>query len=130
MATLFTRILNKELPGHFVYLDDVCGAFLSIAPLQAGHTLVVPRHEVDHWLDLPAEELAHCMEVARKIGQAQMQAFKARKIGMMVAGLEVPHVHIHVVPMQDESDLDFAKAKEVPQEELAAAAEAIKKYLK
>ena len=129
MATLFIKILNHELPGHFVYEDDLCGVFLSIAPLREGHALVVPRREADHWIDLSEEEAAHCFSVAKKIGAAQMKAFGPRKIGLMIAGLEVPHAHIHVVPIFDESDLDFAKAKEAGSEALAAAAEAIRKNL-
>ncbi len=126
MATLFTRILNKELPGHFVYEDDMGGVFLSIAPLTPGHALVVPRQEVDHWLDLSSEQLKWCMETAQRVGKAQMKAFKPRKIGLMIAGLEVPHTHVHVIAMQDESDLDFSHAKQADPEALASAAQAIR----
>lgn len=129
MATLFTRILNKELPGHFVYEDDTCGVFLSIAPISTGHALVVPRQEADHWVDLDPETLSHCMGVAQKVAQAQMKAFSPRKIGVIVAGLEVPHTHIHLVPINQESDLDFAKAKEAESEALASAAAAIRAFL-
>lgn len=110
VATLFTRIINGEIPGRFVHRDELCVAFLSIHPLSPGHTLVVPIEEVDHWLDLSAELTAHLMEVARRIGRAQQKAFSPVKVGLMVAGLEVPHVHIHVVPIRSEGDLDFKNA--------------------
>lgn len=129
MATLFTKILNKELPGHFVYEDDKCGAFLSIAPLTYGHTLVVPRQEVDHWVDLSDELMSWCFSVAKKIAKAQIKAFNPKKVGLIVAGLEVPHTHIHVIPMQSEQDLDFNKAQTVPQEQLAQAAQELRQAL-
>ena len=109
MPTLFTRIINGEIPGRFVFQDDQCVAFLSIHPLAPGHTLVVPRQEVDHWLDLPATLMDHLTAVARAIGKAQMQVFKPVKVGLMVAGLEVPHVHLHVVPINGPNDLDFSR---------------------
>lgn len=108
MASLFTRIIQGELPGRFVYRDALCVAFLSIHPLQPGHTLVVPVAEHDHWLDVPADLFNHCMDVARRVGQAQQQVFQPTKVGLMLAGLEVPHMHIHVVPINEGNDLDFA----------------------
>ena len=96
MTTLFTRILDGELPGRFVYADEVCAAFLTIAPLQPGHTLVVPRAEVDHWLDLDPETVAHLMKVAQQVGKAQQAAFSPARVGMIIAGMEVPHTHLLV----------------------------------
>ncbi len=110
MASVFTRIIAGELPGRFVWKDDVCVAFLSIAPLKPGHTLVVPRVEIDHWLDLDPATLAHLTAVAQTIGAAQQQAFRPVKVGLIVAGLEVSHVHLHVVPITSERDLQFANA--------------------
>jgi len=110
MATVFTRIIDGELPGRFVWRDDVCVAFLSIAPLRPGHTLVVPRAEIDHWLDLPTDTNAHLVRVAHEIGRAQMDAFHPTRIGLIIAGLEVPHTHLHVVPIDAERDLSFANA--------------------
>jgi histidine triad (HIT) family protein len=107
VATLFTRIIEGELPGRFVWKDDSCVAFLSIHPLRPGHTLVVPRAEIDHWLDLEASLLAHLMETAQSIGKAQMAGFKPARVGVVLAGLEVPHCHIHVVPIEGVHDLDF-----------------------
>ena len=110
MPSVFTRIFRRELPARFVHEDDLCGAFLSIAPLRPGHTLVVPRVEVDHWLDLDADLNAHLMTVAQQIGRGQMLAFAPTRVGLMIAGLEVPHVHVHVVPIEGVHDLDFANA--------------------
>jgi histidine triad (HIT) family protein len=122
MATLFTRIIAGELPGRFVWRDDVCVAFLSIAPLRPGHTLVVPRAEIDHWLDLPTDTNAHLVRVAHEIGKAQMDAFHPSRIGLIIAGLEVPHTHLHVVPIDAERDLSFANADaDAPAEALDAA---------
>lgn len=126
MPTLFTRILEGELPGRFVYRDDRCAAFLSIAPIQPGHTLVVPVAEVDHWLDLDPELAAHLTVVAQKIGHAQMRAFSPARIGLIIAGLEVPHCHLHVIPIGSEADLSFANADaSASAESLDAAAAAI-----
>jgi histidine triad (HIT) family protein len=108
VATLFTRIIDGELPARFVWKDELCVAFLSNRPLRPGHALVVPRAEVDHWLDAEPNLLAHLMQTAQVIGKAQMAAFKPNRIGMMIAGLEVPHLHIHVVPIRGVHDLDFS----------------------
>lgn len=110
MATIFTRILNGELPGRFVWRDDHCAAFLTIAPLAPGHTLVVPYDEIDHWLDLDPALIAHLMTVTQELGKAQMAAFDPARIGVIIAGLEVPHVHVHAVPFVRESQLSFANA--------------------
>ncbi|MFQ5667465.1 MAG: HIT family protein [Candidatus Binatia bacterium] len=109
MATLFTRIINGELPGRFVWRDDLCAGFLSIHPLRPGHTLVVSRAEIDHWLDLEPQLAGHLMTVAQAIGKGLHRAFKPAKVALMIAGLEVPHVHLHVVPMDSVHDLDFAR---------------------
>src|SRR6266545_2910491 len=110
MPTLFTRIIDGEIPGRFVWKDDDAVAFLTIAPITPGHTLVVPRQEVDHWLDLSGALATHLTLVAQAIGQAQMEAFSPARVGLIVAGLEVPHCHVHVLPINAESDLSFAKA--------------------
>jgi histidine triad (HIT) family protein len=110
MSTIFSRIINGELPGRFVYRDDLCVAFLTIAPICEGHTLVVPRAEVDHWIDLDAEIVAHLMRVARLVGLGQREAFGAERVSLIIAGLEVPHTHLHVLPIRSESDIDFGKA--------------------
>lgn len=109
MATLFTRIIDGELPGVFVHRDDTAVAFMTIAPLRPGHTLVVPRLEVDHWLDLPAEVAAHLFALSQRIGQAVDRAFTPNKVAMLLLGLEVPHVHVHLVPIERESDVDLSR---------------------
>jgi histidine triad (HIT) family protein len=108
VASLFTRIINGELPARFVWKDDQCVAFLSIRPLRPGHTLVVPRLEVDHWLDADPALVATLMRTAQTIGKAQMAAFRPVRVGLVVAGLEVPHLHVHVLPIRGMPDLDFA----------------------
>jgi histidine triad (HIT) family protein len=113
-----------------VYRDDRCVAFLTIAPIRPGHTLVVPIAEVDHWLDLEADLAAHLMTVAQKIGKAQVQAFGADRVGLMIAGLEVPHTHLHVLPIRSEADLDFANADAGASDEaLDAAADGLRAAL-
>jgi histidine triad (HIT) family protein len=114
MPTIFTRIIDGELPGRFVWRDDVCVAFLSINPLRTGHTLVVPRAEVDHWIDLDPDVNAHLMRVAQEIATVQQGIFAPVRVGLMIAGLEVPHVHLHVVPIDGMQDLDFARADKDP----------------
>ena len=122
MSTLFTRIINGELPGRFVYTDDQVVAFLSIAPLNPGHTLVVPRAEVDQWTDADGPLLHHLMDVAQRIGDAAKRAFEAPRAGVVIAGLEVPHLHVHVFPAWSEGDFNFARAKPATDEELDGAA--------
>jgi histidine triad (HIT) family protein len=116
MATLFTRIIEGELPGVFVWRDPECVAFLSINPMHPGHALVAPRAEIDHWIDLEATLAAHLFRVAQTVGQAQMAALSPRRIGVMIAGDEVPHVHLHVVPFDSVAELSFAHADPSPPE--------------
>jgi histidine triad (HIT) family protein len=127
MTTLFSRIIAGELPGHFVYRDDTVVAFLTIGPITTGHTLVVPVAEVDHWIDLDDDTVAHLNVVAKKVGRAQVAAFGAERVSLIIAGLEVPHTHLHVLPIHSESDIDFRKARtDVPAEELAEVAARLK----
>ena len=127
MTTIFSRIIRGEIPGTFVHRDDRCVAFLSINPLAHGHTLVVPIEEVDHWVDLPADLAAHLVEVAHRVGRAQQAAFQCERVGMIIAGYEVPHTHIHVIPTDHMAQLDFANAAtEVDRTEMDDAAHAIR----
>ena len=121
MASVFTRIIAGELPAHFVWQDDSCVAFLSIEPLRPGHTLVVPRVEVDHWIDLDADTVAALMRVARRIARAQQAVYRPTRVGLMIAGLEVPHAHVHVSPIDSMRDMDFANAGPFPGDEALAA---------
>src|SRR5579884_3093773 len=101
MATVFTKIINRELPGRFVYEDDEIVAFLSIEPMTQGHTLVVPRDEIDQWQDVDREVFARVMAVAQLIGKAVCRAFATQRAGLIIAGLEVPHLHVHVFPTRN-----------------------------
>ncbi|GAA4283854.1 HIT family protein [Brevibacterium daeguense] len=124
MASIFTKIINGEIPGAFVYQDDYCAAFLDVEPMTEGHVLVVPREEVSHWVDLTDELAAHLLSVAKRIGAAQMAAFDCQRIGLLIQGYEVPHVHIHVWPTNSVSDFNPAnKGPMAEQETLAAVAE-------
>jgi histidine triad (HIT) family protein len=114
VASIFTRIIDGELPGRFVWRDEKAVAFLTINPLNPGHALVVPRREVDHWLDLEPELLAHLTRVSHTIAKAIQQAFRPSKVGWVIAGLEVPHVHIHLIPIDKLEDLSFARAEKNP----------------
>ena len=131
MATIFTRIINGEIPGTFVWKDAQCVAFMSINPMARGHVLVVPRDEIDHWIDAPAELCSHLFEVARVVGRAQAAAFNCERVGVILAGYEVPHTHVHVIPTDDMRQLSFANAAmSVERAELDAAAEAIRAQLR
>jgi histidine triad (HIT) family protein len=131
VPSLFTRIITGELPARFLWKDDRCVAFLSIRPLRPGHTLVVPREEVDHWLDADPGLLAHLNATAQIIGKAQMAAFRPNRIGLVIAGLEVPHLHLHVVPIRGMQDLDFANQDPSPQPEMMdQAAASIRRELR
>ncbi len=115
MPSVFTRIISGELPGRFVWKDEACVAFLSANPLAPGHVLVVPRQEVDHWIDLPAPLLAQLMSVAQTIARALQAEYQPQKVGIAVVGLEVRHVHVHLVPLNAISDLDFSRAEKHPE---------------
>jgi diadenosine tetraphosphate (Ap4A) HIT family hydrolase len=131
MSTIFTRIIAGELPGTFVWRDERCVAFMSINPMAHGHTLVVPIEEVDHWVDADPGLVAHLFEVTRVIGVAQRDAFGCDRVGVIVAGYEVPHTHIHVIPTHSMSQLSFANAAtSVDPGELRAAADAIREALR
>jgi len=131
MATLFTKIIDGDLPAHFVWKDELCVGFLSIAPLNPGHTLVVPRAEVEHWIDLDPDLVGHVFRATQSIGQAIQKEYDPVKVGTIVLGLEVPHVHVHVVPVWKPTDLDFHNAdSSTPPEALAREADRIRSALR
>jgi diadenosine tetraphosphate (Ap4A) HIT family hydrolase len=131
VASIFTKIINGELPGRFVWKDDEVVAFLTINPIRPGHTLVVPRREIDHWLDLDAALYSRVTAVSHSIGLALQKAFDPTKVGMIIAGLEVPHVHVHLIPIDDLEDLSFARADRNPDPKaLDRAAEKIRAALR
>lgn len=130
MATIFTKIINGEIPGTFVYQDDLCVAFLDVSPMTEGHTMVVPREEISHWIDADQDLLDHLMAVARQIGRAQKEALDCERIGLLVVGYEVPHLHIHVLPTNSMDDFDISdRAPMQTPEQLAEPAEKIRRAL-
>lgn len=129
MASIFTRIINGELPGHFIWRDDRVVAIMTIAPIKAGHCLVIPIEEVNHWDDLPEELAAHLMLVAQKVAKGLKAVYSPKRVGVMVAGLEVPHTHIHLVPVNDLADFDFSLQQPAESEELAAEASKVRAAL-
>jgi len=131
VTTIFSRIIAGEIPGTFVWRDDRCVAFLSINPLAHGHALVVPIEEVDHWLDASPELTAHLFAVAGEIGRAQYAAFECQRIGLIIAGYEVDHCHVHVVPTNKMAELSFENAADsVDRDELDRAAAALRTELR
>jgi diadenosine tetraphosphate (Ap4A) HIT family hydrolase len=110
MPTLFSKILSGDIPARFVWQDADVAAFLTIAPLRPGHTLVVPRREVDQWTDADPDLLHRCMHVSQVIGRAVQNAWRSPRAGLIIAGFEVPHMHVHVFPAWDEEDFDFRRA--------------------
>jgi histidine triad (HIT) family protein len=130
MSTVFTKVIEGEFPGEFVWRDDRCVAFMSINPLAPGHVLVVPIDEIDHWVDAPPDLVAHLFAVTHTIGLAQRDAFECERIGVIVAGYEVPHTHVHVIPTASMSELSFANAAaSIDREDLAAWASRIRSSL-
>lgn len=116
MATVFSKVISGEFPGRFVWQDELCVGFLSIAPLAYGHTLVVPRAEVDKWTDADPELVTHLSQVAHRIGKAQVEAFGSARAGLAIAGYEVPHLHLHVWPSNSLDDHDFSKTIDDPED--------------
>jgi diadenosine tetraphosphate (Ap4A) HIT family hydrolase len=130
MATIFSRIIAGDIPGTFVHRDEHCVVFMSINPLARGHALVVPVAEVDHWVDLEPALAAHLFAVAHRVGRAQQAAFDCERVGLIIAGYEVPHAHLHIVPTSSMRQLDFSNAAgSADRADLEAAAQAIRDHL-
>jgi histidine triad (HIT) family protein len=130
MPTIFTKILAGEIPAHKILENDHYLAFLDIRPVNPGHTLVIPKQEIDYIFDMEDELLKGLMIFAKKVARAIGKTLPCKKVGVMVAGIDVPHAHIHLIPIQNVSDLSFARAKDTPQEELAQIALKIRANLK
>jgi diadenosine tetraphosphate (Ap4A) HIT family hydrolase len=131
MATLFSKIIDGELPARFVWRDPQVVAFLTIAPLRPGHTLVVPRREVDHWPDVDDTLMRHCTRVAQIIGRGVQRGWDAPRAGLVIAGFEVQHLHLHVFPAWGLSDFDFAHVDHDPDpDDLDRAAETLRATLR
>ena len=126
MPTLFTKIIKGEIPCHKILEDENYLAFLDIRPINPGHTLVIPKKEIDYIFDVDDQLLAGMVLFAKKVAGMIRKSVPCKKVGIMVAGLEVPHAHIHLVPIFDVGDLNFAKAKPTPNEELAKVAEKVR----
>lgn len=130
MATIFTKIINREIPGEIVAEDDRYIAFLDINPLVMGHVLAIPKKEVDYIFDLDDDTLVGLHLFCKKVAAAIRQSFPCDRVGIAVVGLEVPHTHVHLVPINSIDDLNFTRPKLRPsKEELAAAAEKIRKAM-
>lgn len=132
MSTVFSKIINGEIPGRFVYRDDTVAAFLTIEPVAYGHTLIVPVAEVDKWTDLDPATWAHANEIAQRVGTAIIDAFGAQRAGYLIAGFEVPHAHIHVFPANDMSGYSLANiipADQTDPEQMDAAAAKLRERL-
>jgi histidine triad (HIT) family protein len=126
MSTVFSLIIKGDIPGTFVYRDDQCVAFMSINPITDGHVLIVPVEEVDHWIDMSPELSQHMFSVSHRISQALAKAFPCERVGMMIAGYEINHCHIHLIPTTTISDFNFAQAAaKIEREELEQHAEKI-----
>lgn len=127
MSTIFSKIAAGEIPSYKCAEDEQFYAFLDINPLVKGHTLVIPRHEVDYIFDLDDEELAAFQLFAKRVAKAIKKAFPCRKVAQVVLGLEVPHAHIHLIPMQSEADVDFRREKlQLSAEEMQQTADQIR----
>ncbi|WP_136090093.1 HIT family protein [Auritidibacter ignavus] len=130
MSTVFTRVINGEIPGRFVWKDERCVGFLSIGPMAPGHTLVVPREEVDVWTDADPDLLQHLITVAQNIGAVMPKTFNAVRAGLMIAGYEIPHLHLHVWPSSSLEDFDLDKVDNNPEPaEMDQAAEKLRAAL-
>jgi histidine triad (HIT) family protein len=133
LATAFTRIIEGEVPACFLWRDPSCVAFLNITPLTPGHTLVVPKEEIAHWIDLGPNLAAHLMSVSQAIGKAIQESFEPEKVGLAIAGLEIPHAHIHVLPIYEPMSFPINPDEEDPPEpdweKLEEAADSIRRRL-
>lgn len=130
MASLFTKIIDGEIPGRFVWQDDVCVAFLTIEPLTDGHTMVVPRAEIEQWTEADDTTWAHVQQVAKVIGRAQQEEWAAPRVGMLLEGFLVPHLHVHVWPAFSPEDVDpHATMREVSDERFDEAARRLRERL-
>jgi histidine triad (HIT) family protein len=117
VSSVFTKIMNGELPGRFIWQDDRCAAFLDISPLTYGHTLVVPREEIDMWTDVPEDLNNHLYTVASRIGAAQVTGLGAVRSGLIIQGYEIPHMHMHVFPTQSVADFDMTNIIREPEDD-------------
>lgn len=129
MASIFTRIIQGELPCYKIHEDDLTFSFLALDQVNPGHTLVIPKQEVNHWFEVPREAFLRVHENSQKIAQAIQKATNCPRVGQMVAGFEVPHFHLHLIPAWSIPDLDFKRAQRLKPEEMKKIQESILKAL-
>lgn len=129
MSTVFEKIISGEFSGRFVWTDDICVAFATIEPTSPGHVLVVPRKPVPSWTALDTATCEHLMKVAQLIGRAQEAAFGVQRSGLVIAGFEVPHTHLHVIPLRQESDVLLSNAVPASDTELDEAMDKLRQEL-
>ena len=129
MSSIFTQIIDGKIPGHFVWQDDYCVAIMTIQPVNPGHLLVIPRQEIDHWDDLSDDLASHLMRISKKLAKAVKKSFVCQRVGLVIAGFEVPHVHVHVMPANVLEDFNFTGLAFAEADDLQAAAERIKEHL-
>lgn len=121
--------MNREIPGYFVYEDEWVAAFLTLEPINLGHTLVVPKIEVDYFADVPEPHYTRVYQVAQKLARAIQKASGAKRVGQAVIGLEVPHFHLHLIPMNSARDLEFSRAQKSTPEQMKEMQEKILQHL-
>ena len=129
MSTIFTRIIAGEIPGEFCWKDDVCVAFADINPITPGHVLLVPRREVENYWDAPTDELQHLMKVAQIIGRAQRQAFGTERSCLSIAGFDVPHLHLHLIPANSMEDIKCTHAQPATAEDIANSMQTLRQAI-
>lgn len=125
MSSIFTKIINNELPAFRIFENDLIICILTIEPIQQGHCLVIPKTEVNHWMDVEENEFIEVYQQAKKIGKAIKMATGSKRVAQAVVGLEVPHFHLHLIPMWDPTDLDFKKSRPSSKEDLKKMQEKI-----
>lgn len=129
MTSLFTKIRNGEVPGEIVYKDEFCFALMNIAPRNPGHLLLIPHEEIDHWDDVPEKLSAHLYLKAQRLAKAIKEAFGSRRAGLIISGMDIPHLHLHIFPANVPEDYDLLQGAMATAEELKAAAEKIRRCL-
>ena len=129
MASVFTKIIQGELPCYKIYEDELVLSFLAIDQVNLGHTLVISKAEINHWTEVPPETYAHLHQVSQKIGKAILKASGSPRVGQIVAGFEVPHYHLHLIPAWSIPDLDFKRAQRRSAEEMKQVQVDILKHL-
>jgi len=129
MTSIFSRIIDGDIPGRFAYADDQCVVFATIEPIAPGHMLVVPRQEVDRFVDTQDDLLGHLITVAKRVGLAQQAAYPGTRAVLMIAGFDVPHLHLHVLSLEDQRRMGFGNAHPAEDDELEASCQAVREQL-